>query len=244
MFKLTWPIYATNFGDTLTPKIFDYFNLKYVNSNEHLILSTGSIARHANSNTYVLGSGIISKNDKLVPNAKWLFVRGPYTRNRILFLGGSCPRIYGDPGLLLSLMVDESKKEYDLGIIPHVVDYDIVKEKYPSENIINLKTTDPFEVVKEITKYRRIISSSLHGIICAHSFGIPAAWCNFSYNLKGDNTKFEDYYSSVGLSAELSSIKDPIFKVPDHINTEPIINIFKNLKEYIHEDMYMDKHHQ
>jgi hypothetical protein len=241
MFKLTWFKHATNFGDTLTPKIFDYFNLKYVYSSENLILSTGSIARHAGINTYVLGSGIISKNDKLVPNAKWLFVRGPYTRNRIIFLGGSCPRIYGDPGLLLSNIIDESKKEYDLGIIPHVVDYDIVKERYPSENVIDLKTTDPFEIVKEITKCRKIISSSLHGIICAHSFNIPAAWCNFSYNLKGDNIKFEDYYSSVGLSAELSSINDPIFTVPKYIKMDAVIDIFKNLKEYIYDNMYLDK---
>jgi hypothetical protein len=47
------------------------------------------------------------------------------------------------------------------------------------------------------------VSSSLHGIIIAHSYGIPAAWIAIS-EIHGSGVsadfKFLDYYSSVGLS--------------------------------------------
>lgn len=228
--KVTYFKDATNFGDTLTPKILNYFNIKYEYSDKLEFISTGSVARHAESHTTVLGSGIMNSNEKLVPDACWKFVRGPYTRNRVLAAGGDCPAIYGDPGLLISLMCDESKKEYDIGILPHVADYDYVINEYKNYHVINLTTTDPFETVKEITKCRSIISSSLHGIICAHSYGIPAAWVRFGNRLKGDGIKFEDYYSSVGLSAELSTVSDPIFTI-GKLNIDPIINIFNELKD-------------
>lgn len=232
MIKLTWFNHATNFGDTLTPKIFDYFNIPYEYSPDGSVISTGSVARHARPGTYVLGSGIISRNDKLSIEANWIFVRGPYTRNRIISLGGSCPRIYGDPGLLLSQIIDPSKKEFDIGIVPHVVDYDNVKEKYNHYHVIDLKSDDPFKTVKEITKCRYIISSSLHGIICAHSFGIPAAWVKFSDLLKGDGVKFEDYYSSVNLKAEMSTVDDPIFTTGEY-DPSNLIDIFRNLENII-----------
>jgi hypothetical protein len=89
--KVTWAgglQSPSNFGDMLTPKILEYFGISYEYSPECLVICTGSIARYANSNTMVLGSGIISRSDKLSPDANWVFVRGPYTRNRIISLGG------------------------------------------------------------------------------------------------------------------------------------------------------------
>ena len=225
-----------NFGDVLTPYILDYFNINYKFVKKHAdadLLCVGSIARRANSKTTVLGSGIISQRDKLSIHANWILVRGPLTRKRILDLGGNCPEIYGDPALLLPLFLDESKKEYDLGLVPHHIDFGLIRSKYPNKNIIQLRDVhkSPLEAAKEITKCRKIISSSLHGIIAAHAYNIPAAWVSSENKLKGDDSKFYDYFASVGIEhPQKTTIEDPVFTVPN-IDLKPnLINAFKGIQ--------------
>mgnify|MGYP000288702261 CR=1 FL=1 len=83
-------------------------------------------------------------------------------------------------------------------------------------------------VAKEITKCRSIISSSLHGIIAAHAYNIPAAWVNFGI-MKGDGIKFEDHYLSLGLDPVQSDMENPIFTT-GVFNTTQIDDIFKSVK--------------
>ena len=219
-----------NFGDILTPSIFNYFNIDY-NYVRHYsqanAICVGSIARRAGPRVKVLGSGIISRSDKVVADADWKFVRGPYTRERIQFFGGECPEIYGDPALLLPLMVEPSKKEFEVGIVPHNVDYNFVTENYSGNNIIGLGTRDYTKVVDKITQCESIISSSLHGIICAHAYGIPAAWVKPNQKLKGDNIKFEDYFASVDIDGVQSTYDNPKFIPPGTIDLQKIISIFE-----------------
>ena len=209
-----------NFGDVLTPYILDYFGQNYTFVKKHLdadILCVGSIARRANKTTKILGSGIISKKDKLNISADWRLVRGPHTRKRILDLGGACPELYGDPAILLPEFCDESKKEHDIGLIPHHIDYGLIKNNYPNEFTIQLRHLhrSPLDTAKEITKCRKVVSSSLHGVIAAHAYGIPAAWVDSENKLKGDDIKFQDYFASVGLfDIKKTSIDDPIFTLP------------------------------
>lgn len=230
--KVWWLAKGNNFGDLLTPYILDYFKIPYEyvpkphNAN---CICVGSIAHKATSQTVVLGSGIIRADEKISPDANWMFVRGPRTRARVLEVGGVCPEIYGDPGLLLPYFCKESKKEFDIGIVPHFVDYNIVKNRYPNHKIIDVINSNPLEVAKEISKCRYIISSSLHGIIAAHSYGIPAAWVKFSDNLHGDGIKFIDYYESVNLTAVPSTVENPIFTCGT-VDLQPIVNIFQSLK--------------
>lgn len=227
-----WSNSRPNFGDILTPYVLDHFNIKYemVNSpNDASAMCIGSIIRRATDKMIVLGSGTVHTKHKLNSNADYKFVRGPLTRKRIIECGGSCPEIYGDPALLLPLFCNESKKEFDVGITPHYVDYELVKNSFPDFKIINLENTNPLDVAKEITKCRTIISSSLHGIIAAHAYGIPAAWVKFSNNIKGDNIKFKDHYAALKLEAVLSSVEDPIFSV-GRIDLTPIKEVFNKLR--------------
>jgi pyruvyltransferase len=232
MYNVWWLQKDKNFGDILTPYLLDYFNIKYNHTDINVaeIICIGSIARHAKDNTIVLGSGMInSRKEKLNPNANWRFVRGPYTRQQVIKSGGECPEIYGDPALLLPLFCEESIKEYDVGFVPHFVDYNVVKDQFPNHKVINVVNNNPLEVAKEITKCRSIISSSLHGIIAAHAYGIPAAWALSINGIKGNNVKFEDHYASVDTGATMSTFKNPIFNVPTNIDTTAITNIFREL---------------
>jgi hypothetical protein len=221
-----------NFGDVLTPVILDYYNIPYeycqsvVDSN---LICVGSISSKATDGCIVLGSGIAWENTKLNVKADWKFVRGPLTRKALIKSGGDCPEIYGDPALLIPNFCSESKKEHDIGIIPHYKEYKIIREKYPNINVINLNNTNPLLVAKEITKCRKIISSSLHGIIASHAYEIPCAWVKFSNLVIGDDTKFKDHFDSVKLNGVLSSIDDPIFQTPIGLKFNKIEEIFKSL---------------
>ena len=65
--------------------------------------------------------------------------------------------------------------------------------------IIDSRTRNIEHIIDEINKCERILSSSLHGIIVAHAYNIPALWIK-----KGDigslnGFKFKDYFSSVNI---------------------------------------------
>jgi hypothetical protein len=205
-----------NFGDILTPLILSHYGyqVNHVMQDDADYMMIGSIAKLAHAGVTVLGSGAMTASAELDPRANWRWVRGPRTHNLVIKNGGHCPEIYGDPAMLLPRIVTPSpNKKHKLGIVPHYVDHQMVKEQFPDLPVINLLNSNPVKVVQEITECERIISSSLHGIIAAHAYGIPAAWVEFSDRLSGDGTKFHDHYESLDLSAQVSTIDAPVFTV-------------------------------
>lgn len=231
-YKVWWWAKKNNYGDILTPLLFDYFKIPYEftpKAKQANIISVGSIASKARPHTTVLGSGFISTNDKVEPRANYKFVRGPRTREKIISAGGSCPEIYGDPALLLSSIISESKKVHEIGIVPHYIDYSEVKRKYPNEFVINLQTDDPIKTTNEITSCKKIISSSLHGLIVANAYGIPAAWIKFSDNLVGNDFKFYDYAESIKIKNFELSTMDSLKFYSGEFNEKKILEVFKEL---------------
>ena len=57
----------------------------------------------------------------------------------------------------------------------------------------------PESGVERVARCRAVVSSSLHGLITAHAYGIPAVPVSFGDRLYGDNVKFLDYALSVGV---------------------------------------------
>lgn len=223
--------HKSNCGDILTPHILNYFGIKHVMTAKLRIaeaMCVGSTIRKATDNMIVLGSGLIDSSDVCNPTAQYKFVRGPITRKRVIDCGGTCPEIYADPALLLPLFCKEKPKKHKIGIVPHYVDHALISEKYSNYKIINILNKNPLEVVEEITKCEKIISSSLHGIIIAHAYNIPAAWAPFN-RLQGDNTKFKDYFASINLEAIPSTIENPGYQVGKIDNLNPVIDIFNTL---------------
>lgn len=237
--KLFWwsaphPEGKNNFGDMISPLIFDGFGIKYKYTyTDYNTISVGSIATFAKKDTIVLGSGTLDDQVDLEPQANWKFVRGPYTRVNVIRSGGKCPEIYGDPAMLLPLFIKPEEKQYDVGILPHYMDKyyveDSLKQHKLNWNYIDPLSNNAIKTLKEITKCRAIFSSSLHGIICAHAYGIPAAWVKFSDHVPGDNIKFKDHYASVGLKAQTSTIYKPVFTV-GKLDINPIVKIFESLR--------------
>ena len=228
MKRFWWPI-KPNFGDVLTPYILRHFRIPHTrvpNPASANALCIGSIAKFAKAGTHVYGSGFMSQNDPVAAKAVWHWVRGPYSRQKVLKAGGSCPELYGDPAMLLPLLWEPSEKIHEVGIVPHYVDFQDCRKMFPDLPVIDLVTHDCKEVVRQITSCKKIISSSLHGIIAAHAYGIPAAWVPFSDRLNGDGIKFRDHYASVGLEAKASTISNPDFQVGS-LDIEPLVKAIK-----------------
>ena len=206
-----------NFGDLLSKYIVENISLSKVqlidpSSKKYKLLfkhyfAIGSILCRANKNSIVWGSGIIKK-DEDIKKAKFLAVRGPKTRKRLIELGYNVPKVYGDPGILTSIFYHkeadkDSYKKYEFGIIPHYVDFDKINNKLkdiPEILVINLMTSNVEDVLDKILSCRKIISTSLHGVIVAQSFEIPAIWLKYGDSLAGDDIKFYDYYESIGIN--------------------------------------------
>ncbi len=142
-------------------------------------------------------------------------VRGELSRRRAEALAGKELCIpTGDAGILASLLIREPiEKQYDLGIVPHVCDLSDpgvgrLLESYSggSTVLINVKD-EPLEVLRAIARCRTVLSSSLHGLIAADSFGIPNRHVVFSDRPKGDGFKFDDYYSAYGVPHIVSDLR-------------------------------------
>ena len=164
----------------------------------------GSIINHLDGKAIVWGSGIISREDH-IPNATFLAVRGPLSRKRIQEHHIDCPAVYGDPALLLPrYYTPQITPDYELGVIPHINDLALVKEMLKDSKaikIIDLNTNDVEATTREIRSCKYILSSSLHGLIVPHSYGIPAVQVRFSDRIYGDGVKYLDYYQSVALQS-------------------------------------------
>ena len=195
-----------------------------------ILISVGSIISwYNNPSAHVWGAGIMNRYDK-INNAKFYAVRGKYTQLRLQEHGYKVPEAIGDPALLLPLVVKpKSSKKYKLGVIPHYIHYEeVVNLFYNQDDVLVINLRDDIEkVVNNIFSCEKTISSSLHGIIVSHAYGIECLWYNFSKKkIAGDNIKFKDYFSSVEIE-EYSPFE--IFSAGSRIKIDEII---KNITEH------------
>jgi Polysaccharide pyruvyl transferase len=199
--------YPGKIGDIVSPWIVEKVSGAPVKfgRRESSLLAVGSIIKFATGESTVWGSGTSRSLDRLSSDATYKAVRGPLTRDVVLASGGACPPVYGDPALLLPryLPRPERRPSFKLGFIRDVsqsaktLRFDGVKD-------IDLHGAGQAaieRVVDDIVDCEMILSTSLHGIIIANAYGIPARWCNFGDDagLEGDGMKFADYFLSVGL---------------------------------------------
>jgi pyruvyltransferase len=206
---------GTNFGDAIGQIVVEHvLNKKtmWVDRKYYpypYLMSIGSILQKANENSIVWGSGFISESETLKqPPHKILAVRGPLTRQKLLNLNIDCPKIYGDPALILPeiYMPSNAKKKYKLGIIPHYIDQNSpYLNRFNNDKnilIIDIKNPDYKQFIDQVLSCEKIISSSLHGIITADAYKIPSLWIELSKNVKGNGFKFFDYFESVNKKVE------------------------------------------
>lgn len=198
-----------NFGDLLTPALLKKYGYTpiFFYPNRAQLVATGSLIEHLNTkySGLILGTGAIEKNTKVsFENARIIGLRGRLTRQ---LLNIKNEIILGDPGLLaFQLLPFRSTKKYKLGLIPHYAEnsknvFHVINNKFPANTTIIDVKIKPEEVLEQIDQCEYILSSSLHGLICADSLGIPNRWVKLS-ELMGGDFKFRDYYSVFNIEPE------------------------------------------
>lgn len=200
---MRWWSYTRNFGDLLGPWLVQKMTGKeivWVPKHKPHYLTVGSILGHVSPASIVWGTGSFGnehgKNVEL--GDRYLAVRGPLTRARLEMFKQSCPRIYGDPALLVpDYYPRKSEPTEELGV---VLRWSERKRKRAFDiegvRLIDLETDDIEGTLDSILACKRIVSTSLHGLILADAYGIPNAWL-IAETGYGKEHKFWDYLLSV-----------------------------------------------
>lgn len=208
---------GTNWGDALNPWLIarlsgkpvrgidigaQYPGLKDGTSTPPRYLVLGSTLAHADSHTIVWGAGFRYAGEKLrqSPHAV-AAVRGPLSHRMLRDQGIDCAPAYGDPALLMPRLYRPGvEKRFELGIIPHYRDQRVAQSRFGGSGaakVINVRS-GTFSFIDQICSCAAIATSSLHGLIVADAYGIPAVWIEFSRSTHGRTIKFQDYAESVG----------------------------------------------
>lgn len=225
--KAYWWREVPNFGDALAPLLLQRFAdieaVQWDTVSHASVVSIGSVLEHIPPlwDGYILGAGKLMELSRLhlhTRTAKILAVRGPLSARGI---PGSFA--LGDPGLLANELVGPQEKKWDLGIVPHWQD-DRLAERFtkliqaPYTCKVIDASGDPLEVVRTIGACRRIVTSSLHGMVVADAFGgIPRRVEICPKMLRdGGDFKFRDYSAAIQTSFKEGEMAEPSrFRVED-----------------------------
>lgn len=124
-------------------------------------------------------------------------VRGPLTKKVLEDYGHRCPEVFGDPAILMPLIYNPVKdKKYDYLVIPQFIDEKNFRAVHPKERMVSMNTDDYKFVIDEIVSSKIVYTSSLHGILLAETYGVPAVF--FRSLPKYKDFKYYDYYYSTG----------------------------------------------
>lgn len=121
--------------------------------------------------------------------------------------------VLGDPGLLYPDLVPEWRnipKVCEVAVVPHYYDQAAgrrlcgrMKRMGIDAEFVDVSELDPLVVIRRIAGARKILSSSLHGLIVADAMGIPNRRLIFGGHGRREASaisdfKFRDYYSAFG----------------------------------------------
>lgn len=227
-----------NFGDVLNEyipeKLFGYKIVKkdvnecdyaFIGSILSPFISTKENKNKIQTPLKIWGSGLIhsiNTRKKFIRPIEVHALRGKLTQKTLELMNIKKYDVpLGDPGLLCSRVFDnlDMSKEYEYGIIPHYVDKNNENlNKLQLENSILLDINEePCVFLSKMVKCKKILSSAMHGLIAADSYGIPNVRMILGDDIVGGDFKYNDYYSAFGIESheklDLRNIQSPITNV-------------------------------
>lgn len=199
MRKAYWWRRRPNFGDELNFFLLRQLGVDFewgTPADSELVV-VGSILEHlpAGWSGTVCGAGQLKPESQIdLTHARVLALRGKLTAAQVTGLPKHTHVTLGDPGLLAPRFVRQPVAKYELGVIPHWSDKTL-HPRHPEGHLID-PAQPPDQVIAEIARCKRVISSSLHGLIIADAYGIPRQAELFPQAAhEGGDFKFRDYAS-------------------------------------------------
>lgn len=221
-----WWDEKSNFGDQITPWLIEMmtgrpaYNTMGLPRAGQAVMSAGSIITGMNrGDMTVWGSGLISPLDdsrvevlqRRAPR-KITAVRGELTRTELTRkLGWEVPATFGDPALLLSTyFAPHPRPEHSKlpALVPHYAHRRLLPETREENGFETIDVRkSPEIVVAQIANASSIVSTSLHGLIIAQTYGVPWTWLRITdQELIGEDFKFKDFFSTIEES-QISSVE-------------------------------------
>jgi pyruvyltransferase len=196
-----------NFGDHLSQVLVGQILAQHQLSRDDQVadqarlLAIGSVLHYARTGDHIWGTGWngkIPEKDFTAESLQVHAVRGPLTREFLQARGIQVPEIYGDPALLVPYLFKDrfrATSTTDYVVVPNLHDLALCLDQ---PNLVS-----PLwgwnRVVEQILSAKLVLASSLHGLIIAEAYGIPARYLRLS---ETENLfKYKDYYLGSGRTA-------------------------------------------
>ncbi|KPQ06151.1 MAG: polysaccharide pyruvyl transferase [Rhodobacteraceae bacterium HLUCCA12] len=174
----------------------------------------GPMAQHP----LIWGSGFLSDpGDAPVGirvGMRCLAVRGPLTAACLPGFAG----VYGDAGLLCPRLLPFDGPRAGIAYVPHHAQW-----KKPAKlealqreglRIIDVRQSDPWDVVAQIARCEIVLSASLHGLVVADAYGVPNIWVATNDWMATEGAfKFRDYFASVGRKDDPAATLDEALRL-------------------------------
>jgi pyruvyltransferase len=203
---------SVNFGDFLSRVVVDLtlarrgYTLGDEVDQRRQMLAIGSVLHLAKDGAAVWGSGI---NGKMPAEAHTFStldvraVRGPRTAEFLRSRGITVPDVFGDPALLLPVLAPERFRRSQRGgvaLVPNLNDSEAIAEIAKDMRADSVTLVSPRagwnRCVEAIIGHDLVLASSLHGLIIAEAFGVPARYVRLT---ETENLfKYTDYYEGTG----------------------------------------------
>lgn len=192
-----------NFGDDVGPLLLPHYGIVPQHSEpaHASLVGVGSILEFLPSGFTgaIWGSGLIADAPHPLPRATVLAVRGPLTAER---LGLTEEPPYGDPAILIARHLPRPVGDGRIAVVPHGHHrgHDrlaaLVRMADGAARMVNVHQRAA-PAIREIATARVVLTTSLHGLIAADAYGIPAVWTTLDPPLHGGDFKFRDYEAAV-----------------------------------------------
>ncbi len=196
-----------NVGDTLGPAIVNaiaksHGYRRWRPAFKSRLFAVGSTLHYADDNDVVWGAGVNGKISEESHRFRALdvrAVRGPRTKQFLKRWGVSCPDVFGDPGILCSKLwpFESSSSQERITYVPHFRED---MRRHADSELNSVQVLSPFSAMprffQTVASSSLVLSSSLHGIVVAESYGVPAILVE---NQSGESLfKYADYYEGTG----------------------------------------------